>query len=127
MRRQLQAAGHRVAMVGDGLNDGPVLACADVSVAMGDAVPLAQAQADVVVLGPQLDAVRALLLHGRQTHRVVAQNLFWAAAYNLVCVPLAVAGALPPWLAGLGMAASSLGVVVNATRLAQVSTAKEPG
>ena len=116
--RQLQQGGHRVVMVGDGMNDGPVLARADVSVAMGHAVPLAQAKADFVVLGGQLTAVASLLLHARRTRFVVRQNLAWAAAYNAVCVPLAVMGLMPPWLAGLGMAASSLLVVLNSARLA---------
>ncbi|NPC56991.1 heavy metal translocating P-type ATPase [Caenimonas soli] len=119
--RQLQQGGHRIAMVGDGINDGPVLARADVSVAMGHAVPLAQAQADFVVLGGQLTAVASLLLHARRTRMIVRQNLAWAAGYNAVCVPLAVMGWMPPWLAGLGMAASSLLVVVNSARLARVS------
>ncbi|MDO8252110.1 MAG: cation-translocating P-type ATPase [Rhodoferax sp.] len=112
-----QQRGHKVAVVGDGLNDGPVLAGAHVSFAFGQAVPLAQAQADFVVLGDQLSAVVRTLIMSRRTLRVVRQNLWWAAIYNAVCVPLAVVGWLPAWLAGLGMALSSLLVVLNALRL----------
>ena len=112
-----QRSGHKVAVVGDGLNDGPILAGAHVSFAFGQAVPLAQAQADFVVLGDQLGAVVQTLRLARRTLRVVRQNLWWAAVYNAACVPLAVVGLLPAWLAGLGMAASSLLVVLNSLRL----------
>ncbi|MDB5883904.1 MAG: heavy metal translocating P-type ATPase [Polaromonas sp.] len=115
--RSLQAQGRKVAMVGDGLNDGPVLAGAHVSFAFGRAVPLAQAQSDLVVLGDRLGAVAQTLAQARRTLGVVRQNLCWAALYNAVCVPLAVAGWLPAWLAGIGMALSSLLVVLNALRL----------
>jgi Cu2+-exporting ATPase len=115
--RELQAQGRKVAMVGDGLNDGPVLAGAHVSFAFGQAVPLAQAQSDFVVLGNQLGTVAQTLLRARRTLAVVQQNLWWAGVYNAVCVPLAVVGWLPAWLAGLGMALSSLLVVLNAMRL----------
>ncbi|MBX3658037.1 MAG: cation-translocating P-type ATPase [Ramlibacter sp.] len=118
--RALQRRGHRVAMVGDGINDAPVLAAADLSFTLGQAASLAQSRADVVILGGQLAAVPALMRHARRTRTVVRQNLAWAAIYNAVCVPLAVMGWMPPWLAGLGMAASSLGVVLNSARLARM-------
>lgn len=121
----LQSRGHKVAMVGDGLNDGPVLAGAHASFAFGKAVPLAQAQADLVVLGDRLSTIAQATLQARRTMGLVRQNLWWAAGYNLVCVPLAVFGWLPAWLAGLGMALSSLLVVLNALRLSKATHAPE--
>ncbi|MEX8505428.1 heavy metal translocating P-type ATPase [Leptothrix ochracea] len=118
---QLQAAGAVVVMVGDGINDAPVLARSNVSVAMGSGAALAQARADVVVLSNRLMDVLVLVSAGRKTLRVVNQNLRWALAYNLIGVPLAMLGWLSPFLAGVGMALSSLGVVLNALRLARRS------
>jgi Cu2+-exporting ATPase len=115
----LQAGGHRVLMVGDGLNDGPVLARADVSVSLGSGAPLSQARADLVLLSNRLDVLPAAVDLARRMRRIVRQNLAWAAAYNAVCVPLALLGYLPPWLAGLGMALSSLAVTANALRLSR--------
>jgi Cu2+-exporting ATPase len=122
--RGLQTQGRKVLMVGDGLNDGPVLARADVSVAVGDAVPLAQAQSDFVVADGQLQVLPRMLAHAHRTMRIVRQNLGWAVLYNAVCVPLAIGGWLPAALAGLGMALSSLLVIANAARLARM---KETG
>lgn len=118
----LQNKGHRVAMVGDGLNDGPVLARANTSFALGTAAPLAQAQSDFVIQGGMLIEVPNTLTQARFTMRVVRQNLAWAATYNAVSVPLALMGYMPPWAAGLGMAISSFWVIGNAVRLNQTKT-----
>lgn len=115
----LQGEGRRVAMVGDGLNDGPVIAQADASFAFGHAVPLTQARADFVVLADDLTVIPQAVQQARRTLRVVRQNLAWAAAYNLLSVPFALVGWMPAWLAGLGMAASSVLVVFNSMRLSR--------
>ncbi len=113
----LQAAGDKVLMVGDGINDIPVLAGADVSVAMASASDLTQTRADSVLLSNQLPVLADAVLLARQTAAVIRQNLGFSLAYNLLALPLAAAGFVPPWLAALGMTASSLIVVLNALRL----------
>jgi P-type Cu2+ transporter len=111
----------RIVMVGDGINDGPVLSRADVSIVMGSGAPLSQSDADLVLLSNRLADVPLAIAEARRMGRVIKQNIVWAAGYNVVCVPLALFGLLPPWLAGLGMASSSLLVVLNALRLARPS------
>lgn len=115
--RSLQTQGRTVLMVGDGINDLPVLSGADVSCAMGSATQLAQTKADCVLLGEDLTQLPRALKLARAVKRTIVQNLAWAFAYNIIALPLAVAGLVPPWLAALGMSASSLVVVLNALRV----------
>jgi Cu2+-exporting ATPase len=113
----LRAGGARVIAVGDGINDAPVLAGADVSVALAGGAELAQATSDIVLTGARLGALAGARVIARQTLAILRQNQRWALVYNLAVVPLGALGFVPPWLAALGMSVSSLVVVLNALRI----------
>ncbi len=116
---RLRAGGARVLAVGDGINDAPTLRAASVSLALGTGSALAQASADLVALRGELTTLPFAVRTARRTTAIIRQNLIWSAAYNLVALPVAALGWVPPWLAAVGMSASSLLVVLNALRLAR--------
>jgi Cu2+-exporting ATPase len=115
--RALQRQGHRVVVVGDGVNDGPFLQAGDVSIAMGSGCDLSRLGADAVLIRDDLSLLPRAVECAQRVRQIMFQNFGWAFVYNLLVLPLAVTGHLAPWLAALGMSASSLVVVLNALRL----------
>ena len=115
-----QQQGERILMAGDGINDVPVLAGADVSLAVNEATDLAKTNADTVLTNGRLEVLLAAIDGAAATRRIIRQNIGWALLYNLVALPIAAAGLVPPWAAAIGMSLSSLIVVTNALRLNRI-------
>ncbi len=112
-----QSSGHKVVMVGDGINDAPILSAADASISFSEASDLAQINSDFVILGQNINLIPRLYKITKKTHSIIIQNVAWAIMYNIVTIPLAIIGWLPPWGAALGMSLSSFIVITNSLRL----------
>jgi Cu2+-exporting ATPase len=117
---QFQQQGQATIMVGDGVNDAPVLGQSDVSISFNQGTPIARAASDIILMGNSLSGILIVLGISKKTNAVITQNIIWALIYNFSVTPLAIMGYLAPWMAAIGMSISSLIVVINARRVAKI-------